>query len=68
MRIQLDISISMRDGVRLYGALYRPTAGERFPVLLIRSPYSTQHPHVEWARRFKSENSSGSASSSRQRG
>ena len=56
MRIQLDISIPMRDGVRLYGALYRPDAGERFPVLLIRSPYSTQHPrYVEWARRFVAE-------------
>ena len=30
--------------------------GERFPVLLIRSPYSTQHPrYVEWARRFVAE-------------
>ena len=56
MRIQLDISIPMRDGVRLYGALYRPDAGKRFPVLLIRSPYSTQHPrYVEWARRFVAE-------------
>ena len=56
MRIQLDISIPRRDGVRLYGALYRPDAGERFPVLLIRSPYSTQHPrYVEWARRFVAE-------------
>ncbi len=56
MRIQLDISIPMRDGVRLYGALYRPAAGERFPVLLIRSPYSTQHPrYVEWPRRFVAE-------------
>ena len=31
----------MRDGVELYADLYRPARGERFPVLLIRSPYST---------------------------
>ncbi len=43
----------MRDRVNLYGAAYLPPNGERFPVLLIRSPYSTQHPrYVEWAVRF----------------
>jgi putative CocE/NonD family hydrolase len=43
----------MRDGVRLYGAIYRPSEGNRFPVLLLRSPYSTQYPRdVEWAVRF----------------
>ena len=45
----------MRDGVNLYGAAYLPPRGERFPVLLIRSPYSTQHPrYVDWAVRFAS--------------
>jgi putative CocE/NonD family hydrolase len=53
IRIQLDLKIPVRDGVRLYAALYRPARGERFPVLLLRSPYSTQHPrYVEWALRF----------------
>ncbi len=53
IRIQLDLRIPVRDGVRLYAALYRPARGERFPVLLLRSPYSTQHPrYVEWALRF----------------
>src|SRR5262245_58527170 len=53
MRIQLDLRIPMRDGVGLYGVLYRPTTGDRFPVLLVRSPYGTQHPrYVSWARRF----------------
>ena len=51
--IQLDLRIPMRDGVRLYGALYRPTAGERFPVILSRTIYSTQHPYyVETAMQF----------------
>ena len=53
IRIQLDLRIPMRDGVRLYAALYRPVEGEKFPVLLIRSPYSTQRQrYVDWAERF----------------
>ncbi len=53
VHIQLDLKISMRDGVRLYAAMYRPARGEKFPVLLLRSPYSTQHPrYVDWAVRF----------------
>ena len=53
MKIQLDLRIPMRDGVCLYGVIYRPKEGERFPVALIRSPYSTQHPrYVDWAIRF----------------
>ena len=53
VHIQLDLKIPMRDDVRLYAALYRPATGNRFPVLLIRSPYSTQHPrYVDWAMRF----------------
>jgi len=53
VQIQLDLRIPMRDGVELYGAIYRPELGDCFPVLLIRSPYSTQHPrYIEWALRF----------------
>ena len=43
----------MRDGVKLYAALYRPAQGESFPVILARTVYSTQHPwYVESACRF----------------
>ncbi|MCZ6634823.1 MAG: CocE/NonD family hydrolase, partial [bacterium] len=53
VHIQLDLKMPMRDGVKLYGAMYRPAQGEKFPVLLIRSPYSTQHPrYVDWAMGF----------------
>ena len=53
VHIQLDLRIPMRDGVRLYAALYRPAEGDKFPTLLIRSPYSTQYPrYVDWAMRF----------------
>ena len=51
--IQLDLRIPMRDGVQLYGALYSPAAGAPFPVLLMRGPYSTQHPrYLDWAGQF----------------
>jgi len=53
VRIQLDVRIPMRDGTQLYAALYRPAQGDRFPVLLIRSPYSTQRErYVDWSVRF----------------
>ena len=55
IRIQLDFQIPMRDGVNLYGAMYRPVdaATKSFPVLLVRTIYSTQHPYyVEMACRF----------------
>jgi hypothetical protein len=43
----------MRDGVKLYGALYRPVLAESFPVILTRTIYSTQHPYyVDAACRF----------------
>ena len=51
--VQLDLTIPMRDDVQLYGVLYRPSTGNRFPTLLIRSIYGTQFPrYVEWAERF----------------
>ena len=43
-RVRLGQRIPMRDGVKLYGALYIPAEGERFPVLLTRTRYSTQRP------------------------
>ena len=52
-RVRLDQRVPMRDGVQLYGALYVPAVGERFPVLLTRTTYSTQRPdYVEYACRF----------------
>jgi len=53
IQIRLDLRIPMRDGVSLYGVLYRPVVGKRFPVLLIRSPYDTQNPkYLDWVMRF----------------
>ena len=53
LKIVLDLRIPMRDGVELYAAMYLPEGDGPFPVLLIRSPYSTQHErYVEWAVKF----------------
>ena len=53
VRVTLDLRIPMRDGVVLYGVLYRPATDGRYPVLLVRSPYDTQNPtYMEWALRF----------------
>ena len=51
--MRLDLEVPMRDGTRLYADLYLPPQGETFPVLLLRSPWSTQVPfYVNWALRF----------------
>ena len=36
---ELDVKVTMRDGVRLSTNIYRPDAPGKFPVLLMRSPY-----------------------------
>ena len=36
------VPISMRDGVSLYADVYRPVGNERYPVIVSRTPYSTE--------------------------
>ena len=36
---ELDVKVTMRDGVEISTNIYRPDAGGTFPVLLARSPY-----------------------------
>jgi putative CocE/NonD family hydrolase len=36
---ELDVKVVMRDGIRLSTNIYRPDAPDKFPVLLMRSPY-----------------------------
>src|SRR6187402_436118 len=42
IRIQRHLATPMRDGVKLYGDLYRPAREGKFPVLVIRTPYGVQ--------------------------
>jgi len=36
---ELDVKVTMRDGIRLSTNIYRPNTSDTFPVLLARSPY-----------------------------
>ncbi|MGI9043870.1 MAG: CocE/NonD family hydrolase [Gemmatimonadaceae bacterium] len=41
VEVELDVMVPMRDGVRLSTDIHRPVgAGERMPVVLIRTPYN----------------------------
>jgi putative CocE/NonD family hydrolase len=42
--IKLDnlVAMPMRDGVKLYADVYRPVAAGKYPVILSRTPYSTE--------------------------
>jgi uncharacterized protein len=42
IRMENRVPIRMRDGVTLYADIYRPVGEGRYPVLLSRTPYSTE--------------------------
>jgi len=42
IRIDRYVATPMRDGVKLYGDLYRPKRDGKFPVLVVRTPYGVQ--------------------------
>jgi len=44
--IQRDVPMKTRDGVTLYADIYRPQSAEKFPVILMRTPYDKS---VDWA-------------------
>jgi uncharacterized protein len=37
--VETNVPIPMRDGVRLYADIYRPSSSGRYSVLLQRTPY-----------------------------
>src|SRR5512145_1464977 len=39
-------AIRMRDGVTLYADIYRPSRADRFPVIVVRTPYGVQRENV----------------------
>jgi putative CocE/NonD family hydrolase len=47
VQVDRDIGVPMRDGVILRADLFRPGAGDRFPVLVYRTPYG-KGPTAEW--------------------
>lgn len=44
--VQHDVPMKTRDGVSLYADIYRPDSPEKFPVILMRTPYDK---NVSWA-------------------
>ncbi|MGH8639347.1 MAG: CocE/NonD family hydrolase, partial [Burkholderiales bacterium] len=42
IRIDNRVAVPMRDGVKLYADVYRPVAEGRYPVLVSKTPYSTE--------------------------
>src|SRR2546426_1518758 len=44
--IQHDVPLKMRDGITLYADIYRPKSSDKFPVILMRTPYDKS---VGWA-------------------
>jgi putative CocE/NonD family hydrolase len=40
--IDYDLSVPMRDGVKLKADVFRPAGGDRWPVVMIRTPYDRQ--------------------------
>ena len=51
--VNIDVKVSMRDGVGLSTDIYRPSGGGPFPTLLLRTIYDNQEPvYIEWTRRF----------------
>lgn len=47
-----DVSFVMRDGVRLYADIFRPTYGNKVPAIIMWSPYGKsgngQSPDLQW--------------------
>ena len=44
--VQHDVPMKTRDGVTLHADIYRPKSSDKFPVILMRTPYDKS---VSWA-------------------
>ena len=45
VRVEKNVAVPMRDGIKLYANIYKPDADGRFPVILIRLPYGKDEPY-----------------------
>ena len=48
IRVENRVPVKMRDGVTLYADVYRPVGDGRHPVVLSRTPYSTERFPTAW--------------------
>jgi putative CocE/NonD family hydrolase len=54
VKIESNVDVPMRDGIKLKADLYRPDADGKFPVILVRTPYKKEMNELEgkfYARR-----------------
>jgi putative CocE/NonD family hydrolase len=47
IKIEIDVALTMRDGVKLYANIYRPDVPGPFPVILQRTPYDKAAPNTK---------------------
>jgi uncharacterized protein len=52
LKVETDVGIAMRDGVRLSARVYRPDGAGKFPVLLAVSPYQHQTDSIPHSTMF----------------
>jgi len=45
VKVENNLAVPMRDGVKLYANVYRPDASGSFPVVLTRLPYGKDEPY-----------------------
>ena len=48
IQVENRVPVRMRDGVTLYADVYRPAGDGRHPVLVSRTPYSTERFPTAW--------------------
>ncbi len=48
LTVERDVAVPMRDGTLLYADVYRPEAAERYPVILLRTPYNKGLPRIAY--------------------
>ena len=45
VRVEKNVAVPMRDGIKLYTNIYKPDADGKFPVILVRMPYGKNEPY-----------------------
>jgi len=45
VRVERNVAVPMRDGIKLYANIYKPDVDGKFPVILIRMPYGKDEPY-----------------------
>ncbi|MFN0167591.1 MAG: CocE/NonD family hydrolase [Bryobacteraceae bacterium] len=50
IRIDSNVIVPMRDGIKLYADVYRPAREGKFPVLVVRTPYGKQRDGIHQSK------------------